>query len=68
MSLEEDFNTTLKTLMRLRDAFEELTGKPDNAASQNALRMGEILREWREDHGIERLEWLAKQHEEKLKG
>lgn len=66
--MEDDFNTALRTLMRLRDAFEEESGTPANPRSQEALRMAETLRRWRGEYGTEELERLAEAHEGELGG
>ena len=68
MSLQEDFSRALQTLMQLRDAFEEMSGDPANPRSKAALEMGQTLRQWKEEFGLEQLERYAQAHQETLEG
>ena len=64
--LQDDIQSARKTLLRLRDAFEQMAGTPGNPRSEKALQMLDTLREWEEEFGASALEKHAEEHEGEL--
>lgn len=59
--LQEDFDTTLRTLTRLADAFQQLSGDPDNSWTKQALQTRQMLQRWEQKFGIDELEKAARE-------
>jgi hypothetical protein len=64
--LKDDIHSARKTIRRLRDAFEQMTGTPNNTRSVRALEMSETLRAWEEEFGADSLKEWAQEHEREM--
>lgn len=62
--MQKRIDETLRTLMDLRDAFEELHGDPNNAHSDIIMRRVKVIRYWENEHGTEALTSAADRHQE----
>lgn len=53
--MQDEISAAKHTLMRLRDAFEEIHGTPANPDSKHALDMISKLQRWEEEYGADAL-------------
>jgi hypothetical protein len=66
--MQDEISAAKHTLMRLRDAFEEIHGTPANPDSKQALRIIQQLKDWQEEPGTDTLADAARQHQARLDG
>lgn len=64
--MQKKINATLRTLMDLRDAFEEIHDDSDNPHSTIALRMIRAIRYWEDEYGTDALQEAADRYQERL--
>lgn len=64
--MQKRVDETLRTLMDLRDAFEEIHGDPSNFHSNISLKMIKVIRYWEDEYGTEVLKKAADRHRQKV--